>query len=213
MTKTAVAAPDKDNTIGLVLAGGRATRMGGVNKGLVPFEGEPMAGRVIRTLSGQVSRVWVSANRDVDAFVELGAQKVLSDVLEGYPGPLAALDSLNECLKTESLPDVEWVLTVPCDVPLVPEVLLETFAKDFDGKTAYTIEAGGYDQNAISLVHVSRLSTVRPFLAGGDRKLGFWFQMQGRKRVSWDGFEKAFANVNSPKELQELENADMERRR
>ena len=96
MTKTAVAAPERANTIGLVLAGGRATRMGGVNKGLVLFNGEPMAGRVIRTLAGQVSRVWVSANRDADAFVKLGAQKVFADVLEGFPGPLAALDSLNE---------------------------------------------------------------------------------------------------------------------
>ncbi len=74
MTKTAVAAPERANTIGLVLAGGRATRMGGVNKGLVLFNGEPMAGRVIRTLAGQVSHVWVSANRDADAFVKLGAQ-------------------------------------------------------------------------------------------------------------------------------------------
>lgn len=87
MTKTAVAAPERANTIGLVLAGGRATRMGGVNKGLVLFNGEPMAGRVIRTLAGQVSRVWVSANRDADAFVKLGAQKVFADVLEGFPGP------------------------------------------------------------------------------------------------------------------------------
>lgn len=158
MTKTAVAAPERANTIGLVLAGGRATRMGGVNKGLVLFNGEPMAGRVIRTLAGQVSRVWVSANRDADAFVKLGAQKVFADVLEGFPGPLAALDSLNERLRTEGTEGVEWILTVPCDVPLVPETLLEVFAGAFDGSPAYTIETGGTTKTR------SRSSMCRSFL-------------------------------------------------
>lgn len=205
MTKTAVAAPERANTIGLVLAGGRATRMGGVNKGLVLFNGEPMAGRVIRTLAGQVSRVWVSANRDADAFVKLGAQKVFADVLEGFPGPLAALDSLNERLRTEGTEGVEWILTVPCDVPLVPETLLEVFVGAFDGSPAYTIETGGYDQNTISLVHVSVLPTVRPFLEGGDRKLGLWFERQGRGHVHWDGLKSDFYNVNAPQDLRQLE--------
>ena len=188
MTKTAVAAPERANTIGLVLAGGRATRMGGVNKGLVVFNGEPMAGRVIRTLAGQVSRVWVSANRDADAFVKLGAQKVFADVLEGFPGPLAALDSLNERLRTEGTEGVEWILTGA-----------------FDGSPAYTIETGGYDQNTISLVHVSVLPTVRPFLEGGDRKLGLWFERQGRGHVHWDGPKSDFYNVNAPQDLRQLE--------
>lgn len=205
MTKTAVSPPSMENTLGLVLAGGRATRMGGVNKGLVLFRGEPMAGRIIRTLAGQVSRVWVSANRDAQAFVSLGAQKVFADVLEGFPGPLAALDSLNECLKTEKAKDVEWVLTVPCDVPLVPETLLDVLAEAFDGRSAYTIEMGGFDQNTISLVHVSALEAVRPFLAAGDRKLGLWFERLGREHVHWTGEESAFANINSHEELRQLE--------
>lgn len=54
-------APSKDNTLGLVLAGGRATRMGGVNKGLVPFKDKPMAAWVIEALSQQTSTIWVSA--------------------------------------------------------------------------------------------------------------------------------------------------------
>lgn len=211
MTKTEVASPARENTIGLVLAGGKATRMGGVNKGLVPFRGEPMAGRVIRTLSGQVSSVWVSANRDGQAFMRLGAEKVLPDALEGFPGPLAALDSLNECLKTEKARGVEWVLTVPCDVPLVPKTLLKVFVEAFDGRPAYTVETGGFDQNTISLIHVSALSAVRPFLAAGDRKLGLWFERLGRGHVHWMGAESAFANVNSPEELRQLEFEECER--
>lgn len=117
-----------------------------------------MAGRVIRTLAGQVSRVWVSANRDADAFVKLGAQKVFADVLEGFPGPLAALDSLNERLRTEGTEGVEWILTVPCDVPLVPETLLEVFAGAFDGSPAYTIETGDTTRTR------SRSSMCRSFL-------------------------------------------------
>ena len=144
-------------------------------------------------------------NRDADAFVKLGAQKVFADVLEGFPGPLAALDSLNERLRTEGTEGVEWILTVPCDVPLVPETLLEVFVGAFDGSPAYTIETGGYDQNTISLVHVSVLPTVRPFLEGGDRKLGLWFERQGRGHVHWDGPKSDFYNVNAPQDLRQLE--------
>ena len=61
-------APSKNNTLGLVLAGGRATRMNGVNKGLVPFKGKPMAAWVIDALLQQTSRVWVSAKRDHEDF-------------------------------------------------------------------------------------------------------------------------------------------------
>ena len=90
-------------------------------------------------------------------------------------------------------------------MPLVPATLLEVFAGAFDGSPAYTIETGGYDQNTISLVHVSVLPTVRPFLEGGDRKLGLWFERQGRGHVHWDGPESDFSNVNSPQDLRQLE--------
>ena len=82
---------------------------------------------------------------------------------------------------------------------------LEVFVGAFDGSPAYTIETGGYDQNTISLVHVSVLPTVRPFLEGGDRKLGLWFERQGRGHVHWDGPKSDFYNVNAPQDLRQLE--------
>lgn len=196
--------PARDNTLGLVLAGGRATRMGGVNKGLVLFGGEPMANRVIRTLKGQTAAVWVSANRDAEAFYALGADRVFADLRDDRPGPLAALEALTEKVLPEPF---EWVLMTPCDVPLVPESLLDVLTEAFERECAltYTIRAAGRDQNAVALVHRSALNHVGDFLSRGDRKLGLWFEETGRVRVPWVGDETVFENVNSPDELKALE--------
>ena len=163
MTKTAVAAPERANTIGLVLAGGRATRMGGVNKGLVLFNGEPMAGRVIRTLAGQVSRVWVSANRDADAFVKLGRRRSLPTCSRDSRSARCARlaqrapqDRGDGGRRVDSHGGGGGGAARGGGAP--PGV----FVGAFDGSPAYTIETGGYDQNTISLVHVSVLPTVRP---------------------------------------------------
>lgn len=197
-------APSKDNTLGLVLAGGRATRMGGVNKGLVPFKDKPMAVWVIEALSQQTSTIWVSANRDEEAFMALGGSRVIRDVLKDFPGPLAALDSLNEA----SLPDTfAWVLMVPCDVPLVPTDLLEHFQEAYGQQPgrAYIVSANGRQHNTIALIHRSVLSTVRAFLLRGDRKVGLWFAEQKQVVVPWDEKANCFENLNSLEDIEHLQ--------
>ena len=196
-------APEKGNTAGILLAGGRATRMGGVNKGLMPFSGEPMAGRIIRRLRPQVGTIVASVNRDAEAYIELGADLTIADRLTGFPGPLAALDAAG------TVTDAEWLLTVPCDVPLIPEDLLQKLSSGFAEThvPALTVRADGRDQNTIALVHRSLLPTIRPFIERGDRKLGLWFDENKRARVEWADPGFGFVNVNSPEELLALEKA------
>ena len=195
--------PEKGNTAGVLLAGGRATRMGGVNKGLVLSSGEPMAGRIIRRLRPQVGTIVASVNRDAEAYIELGADLAVPDRLTGFPGPLAALDAAGTVTKAE------WLLTVPCDVPLIPENLLERLSSAFaqSPAPALTVRADGRDQNTIALIHRSLLPTIRPFIERGDRKLGLWFEENKRIRVEWSDPGFGFVNVNSPEELQSLEKA------
>lgn len=194
-------APDVQNTAALILAGGRATRMGGVNKALVHFKGEPMIAQVIRTLKPQTAEILISANRDHEAFGALGAARIFADRLENYPGPLAAVEAA--AAETEK----DWLLMVPCDVPLIPSGLLDKFAEAFQKMPAgaYTVEADGRDQNTIALIHRSLCETVRPFVDRGDRKLGMWFDENGRVRVPWTMPGVVFANVNSKEELTALE--------
>lgn len=194
--------PTRANTLGYLLAGGRATRMGGCNKALVPWKGTAMGQYVVRQLQKQCHAVWASANRDFSAIGALGVQKVLPDIYPGFAGPLAALDAL-----ADQAPACEWVLTAPCDVPGLPENLLPLLARAAQNADVpiFTIEAGGRTHNTIALIHTSVLPGIRSFLQRGDRKVGLWMHEQGCQSVVWDGDERAFANVNTAEELQALE--------
>ncbi len=103
---------------GLVLAGGRGSRMGGVDKGLQPFDGVPLALHALRRLRLQLDDVAINANRHLDDYAAFGAP-VWPDDVEGRPGPLAGfLSALVRC-------PTPWLLTVPCDTPRFPADLAE----------------------------------------------------------------------------------------
>lgn len=104
--------------IGLILAGGRATRLGGADKGLVPFQGEPLALRAYRRLSPQVDRILVSANRSFDEYRKVlpPDTELIPDRTDSFPGPLAGLEAAIAGLPEKSRNDT-WVFTVPCDCP------------------------------------------------------------------------------------------------
>ncbi len=98
---------------GLVMAGGRATRMGGIDKGLVLFEGRPLAEHVARRLAPQCRTLLVSANRNLSAYRALGLTPV-TDRIPGFEGPLAGWEAACAVAKTK------YVVSVPCDSPRVP---------------------------------------------------------------------------------------------
>lgn len=188
----------------LLYAGGNATRMGGCNKALVPFLGTPMVVRVRERLSDSVSAVVLSANRDRAALERLGFT-VVEDTFPGRPGPLAGLLAAAE----RRLIHTRWVLTAPCDAPMVPKNLLSLLwtAAQEDGFThgAYTIEAEGYPQNAFALIRAERLSEVREYLASGERRLGGWLRTIGQKKVSPTEYDGNFKNLNDFEELEAAE--------
>ena len=99
----------------LILAGGRGSRMGGVDKGLQLLEGRPLVAHVIERLAPQAASLLISANRNLDAYAALG-HRVLADPpgLE-FAGPLAGM-----LAGLEALPDDAWLLTAPCDCPRLP---------------------------------------------------------------------------------------------
>ena len=113
----------KTKTALLLLAGGRSSRMGGVNKALLPFNGGTLSGAVLARLGRDFASLWVSANRDAEAFEREGF-RTLPDVREGFPGPLGGIEALGVRLDTEASA-VEWVMVAPCDTPFLPEDLFE----------------------------------------------------------------------------------------
>jgi molybdenum cofactor guanylyltransferase len=101
--------------IGLVLAGGEGRRMGGVDKGLQPWRGQPLATHVLQALQPQVSRLMVSANRHHETYATFGHPVLADPDGLAFAGPLAGM-----LAGLQAIPDDAWLLTAPCDSPLPP---------------------------------------------------------------------------------------------
>lgn len=177
----------------VILAGGRGSRMGG-DKGLVDLGGRPLIGWVIGVLRNQGAGIVISANENLAAYAELG-YPVVKDEVEGYAGPLAGLQAAVQHGGSE------WVASVPCDTPFLPNNLVERLLAAADGADAAVAVAGRERQPVIAVYRRSLAPRLRAFLDHGQRKVGDWLDtLQTREAVFED--EAAFVNINSGEELQ-----------
>lgn len=196
---------------GLILAGGRGSRMGGVDKGLQNFRGLPLAQQTLMRLQQQ-SRpphgVLINANRNLTTYASFGAQ-VWPDSLSDYAGPLAGfLTGLAHC-------ETPLLLTVPCDTPLFPMDLAERLLsalleQDADLAMAAAPEADGSvrTQPVFCLLKVDLLESLTAFTQAGGRKIDAWTAQHRCAIVAFDqagDSPQAFSNANTLQELQQLE--------
>jgi molybdenum cofactor guanylyltransferase len=201
-----VSAMDISNITGLVLAGGRGSRMGGVDKGLMPLEGRPMVAHVLARLRPQVGGVLISANRNLDMYSVFG-HPVLPDLTAGQPGPLAGIQAALALCPTE------FLLTVPCDTPWLPDDLAARLAQALEDSgaelavavsgtpAAGIVGAGGQRQPLFCLMRRSVSPALNSWLARGERKVRAWQETLSRVEVRFeDG--SAFRNLNEPQDLQ-----------
>jgi len=189
--------PRRDIT-GLVLAGGRALRMGGAAKGLADLDGATLIARVIARLRPQVAGLMINANRpDYDG---LGLPLV-ADVIPGYAGPLAGLHAgLLAC-------PTPWLLTVPCDAPFVPTDLAARLAQAASHERRLLVAASPRGvEPGFMLAHVDLAAELGAWLGGGGRKVRDWLAAAGATEIAFADAE-AFANINTPEELARLNSA------
>jgi len=191
--------PSADTT-GLVLAGGQARRMGGVDKGLVEIAGRPMIEHVLDALRPQVGSLLINANRNADRYSAYGFG-VVPDSLEGFLGPLAGVLSALEAI------DTAFLLTAPCDSPLLAPDLAACMHAALAREEADLAVAhdGERQQPVFLLLRRGLAADLRDYLAGGDRKIDRWF---GRHRVAEADLSHrrdSFINVNDPEERQRVE--------
>lgn len=188
---------------GLVLAGGRGSRMGGVDKGLQNHLGLPLALHALLRLQPQVGELMINANRNLGAYEALGAP-VWPDVMPDYPGPLAGLlAGLERC-------ETPFLVTVPCDTPNFPVDLVERLAaaleaEDADIAMAASIEDGELrTQPVFCLLKATLMEDLVRFMQSGERKIDRW---TARHRVAVVRFDDAaaFFNANTVAELQQLQ--------
>ncbi|MDQ7954399.1 MAG: molybdenum cofactor guanylyltransferase MobA [Pseudomonadota bacterium] len=203
--------PDVDIT-GLVLAGGRGSRMGGLDKGLQDWAGEPLALRALQRLAPQVHRVMLSANRNLLSYEFFGAP-VVTDALPDHPGPLAGfLAGLQHC-------QTPLLLTVPCDAPNFPLDLARRLAEGMNAQGVDIAMASApepqpdgssrvREQPVFCLMRTQLQQSLAAFVHGGGRKVSAWTAQHAVAMVPFDrpgDAPDAFCNVNTLAELRALD--------
>jgi molybdenum cofactor guanylyltransferase len=191
-----------DDITGLVLCGGRGTRMGGVDKGLQNHHGTPLALHALLRLQSQVGTVMINANRNLAAYESFGVQ-VWPDPMADYPGPLAGwLAGLEHC-------ETPYMLTVPCDSPNFPTDLAARLsaaltAAGADIAMAATLEGGEEQiQPVFCLLKTDLIESLVAYLHAGDRKIDRWARQHACVNVVFED-ASAFANANTLEELRQL---------
>ena len=181
---------------GVILAGGRSSRMDGQDKGLLPIHGRTMIEYVLETLTPQVDDILISANRHLDSYSRYG-YPVIRDKIENFAGPLAGMAAAIENCKSE------YILSVPCDGPWVPKDLASRLRHrlEAEGASLSTAHDGQRLQPVFALIHRELLPAILAYLESGERKLGLWIRQQQPALADFSDQPEAFFNVNSPAEL------------
>ena len=195
---------------GVILAGGRGSRMGGADKGLQNFNGVPLALHTLLRLGPQVGEIMINANRNLAAYESFGVPVWPDSTGMGeYAGPLAGFATALERCETP------YLLTVPCDTPLFPGNLVARMAQAFaeadaDFAVAAALEEDGQlrPQPVFCLMHAGLLESLSRFTQGGGRKIDAWTAQHKTVIVPFNqpgDSPQAFFNANTLAELHQLE--------
>lgn len=193
----------------VILAGGRGSRMGGVDKGLQNFNGIPLVLHTLMRLSPQVGSLMINANRNLSAYESFGVDVWPDSTGMGeFAGPLAGFVTAMERCETP------YLLTVPCDTPLFPTDLVTRLSEAMtrehaDFAVAAAIEEGQLrPQPVFCLMSTDMLQSLLAFTRSGGRKIDAWTAQHTTVVVPFNlptDDANAFANANTLAELRQLE--------
>ena len=180
----------------VILAGGQAKRMGGVDKGLQPLQGKPLFQFIYDRLHSQVEHISVNANRN-QAIYAVAGLPVFGDKIEGFQGPLSGILTALEQSETD------FVLFVPCDSPFFPDNLLEKLksAVVFHGVSIAYVHDGEREHPTFCLMARSLKEKLAAYLAAGDRRMLQFMRQNGAVSVDFSENKAAFTNINTLDEL------------
>jgi len=187
---------------GLILAGGKGSRMGGVDKGLQAFRGRRLVDHVYERFAPQVGGIIINANQNQEEYKTFGV-RVVSDAIGGFAGPLAGLHA------GLSISKRPFLASVPCDSPFLPADLIERLYQRIDetGAELAVAKTGEQPHPVFSLMRRTVLDHLADFLKGGGRKIDAWYATLNVVEVAFDDEPEAFSNINTREELQTWENA------
>jgi molybdenum cofactor guanylyltransferase len=190
-------------TLGLVLAGGLARRMGGGDKALLKVGGETILARALAHLAPQCARVIINANGDPARFAFTGLT-VIPDSVGGFAGPLAGILAGLDWA-AEHTPNLEWAVSVPGDCPFLPRDLVARLhaARASENTPLACARSGAWRHPVVGLWRVDLRHDLRHALVDEDlRKIEVWTARHGIAIADWaDSPVDPFFNVNTPDDL------------
>ncbi|RUM94703.1 MAG: molybdenum cofactor guanylyltransferase [Thiothrix sp.] len=188
----------KDIT-GVILAGGKGRRMGGQDKGLVEYRQRPLIEHVIERLAPQVGHLLINANRNAATYQRYGFP-IIADQLADYQGPLAGFSVAMLAAKTD------YVLTAPCDGPLLPYDLVSRMVKTMNLEKAEISVAHDdqHLQSVYALIKRDLLPSLEACIQSGQRRVDVWYASQKTALTDFSDTPESFFNVNFPEDRDEI---------
>ncbi len=183
----------------IILAGGQANRMGGAGKGLVRLQNKPLVQHVIERLAPQVDEVLINANLQIEQYTAFDLP-ILQDEHTHFIGPLAGFVL---GLKNG---EHDYILTVPCDSPLLPDDLVERLINTLTDKSAdiAVAKSAGHTHPVFCLMRKSVLPSLLSYIDQGERKVSAWQKSLQYIEVEFNEVSEAFVNLNTFEELEAL---------
>lgn len=184
----------------VILAGGLARRMGGQDKGLMMLNGQPMIEHVIAALIPQVGTLLINANRNLETYRSYG-YPVIEDMMGDYFGPLVGMASGVQAAATP------YLLTVPCDSPLLHPALAEILFRVLEADQAEISVAhdGTRMQPVFALLRRELLPDLLAYLKNGGRKIDTWYAQHRLALADFSNWPDTFLNINTADDRIDLE--------
>lgn len=183
---------DRNKIWGLVLAGGRGSRVQGQDKGLLLWRGKPLISYVLNSVCNQVDQTLISCNRNLEQYSTLG-YTCIPDLSPGYEGPLSALRAVLPRL-TDT---VDYIFVAPCDSPEIPEDIVSRLCSTGDRDKIRYVHDGQRDQYLIALIPVPLLVTVEDYLQNSRRSVAGWYEQADAQAMDFSDCQSSFSNMNS----------------
>jgi len=191
--------PSTDITA-VIIAGGRGSRLGGLDKGFMLYNNQPFIATIITRIKPQVADISINANRNQARYARY-SYPVFSDISHDHQGPLAGFVSAMQEVKTP------YIITVPCDAPRLPHDMVFRLcnAQHKQQTEIAIVHDGQRSQFLHALLPVALQNDLLCFLQQGKRSVGQWYRQHRIALADFSDQPHAFMNINTAQQYQQLE--------
>ena len=181
-----------------ILSGGKSSRMGGNDKGLIEFYGKSVLSRIINLASDFSSDIFVVANNNLDKYSQIHPY-VYTDILANFQGPLSGIyTALSKCKNRK-------LIILPCDGPFIDDTYFEVLAAYESSNNIQVVNTGNRLQPVYARIDSSLINNLENFLQSGERKIDKWYNSCGFDEIYFDKSAEMFLNINSQDDIERNE--------